>query len=127
MSRTANYYRQVFLSTVLTGIFLCSSTAAAEFRYEPRGKRDPFVPLVGQDKPSVVKLEDVTSIDDIKLEGIAMGAGGKSMAMINGELLKKNSRVGDIKIISITATGVKLSLSGDIHDIKLPQEGGKSE
>lgn len=127
MSRIGNYCRQVFLAAVLLGIFLDSSAIAGELKYEMRGRRDPFVPLVGQDKPSVVKLEDVTSVDDIKLEGIAVGAGGKSMVMINGELLKENSKVGDIKIISITNTGVKLSLSGNIHDIKLPQEGGKGE
>lgn len=93
--------------------------------YESRGRRDPFVPLIGVNRPAIIKLEDVTSIDDIKLEGIAFGAMGKRSAMLNGEVLRENDVVGDIKIEAIRANSVGISLDGKAYELYFKgQEGG---
>ena len=100
--------------------------SAEQFEYNSRGKRDPFVPLVGSEKPTVAKLSDITSVEDMRLEGIAGGAKGEMVAIINGEMIKKDDRIGDIVVRSITKAGVTLTVGGKEYQLKLPEEGGQS-
>jgi len=100
---------------------------ARAFQYESKGKRDPFVSLVGSEKPTAARLEDVTSIEDMKLDGIALGAKGEAAAIINGELIKVGYKAGDIEVKSITRTAVTLSIGGKTYELKLPEEGGQKE
>lgn len=110
----------VFLITA----FFPAAAAGDIFKYESRGKRDPFVPLIGQDKSTRVGLSDVSSIDDVKLEGIAAGPGGSNTAIINGEIVREGYKQGEISIIRIDAKSVKLSLGGKEFKVNLPDEGG---
>ncbi len=120
--------RKICVVTILLfTVFLIKAAfcvSPENFRYESRGKRDPFVPLIGQDKPSIAKLEDITSIEDVNLEGIAIGAKGQRVVMINGEILKENNKVGEIEIKKIDRKAVTLLIGGKAHTIKLPEEGG---
>lgn len=109
---------------LITAASALSLYAAESFRYEPHGKRDPFVPLVGSDKPSVVRLEDVTSADDIKLEGIAVGSQGKKTAILNGEAVKEGDKVGDIELKMIGKNSITILIGGKPHQIYLPGEEG---
>ena len=99
------------------------------FKYESRGKRDPFVPLVGGSRPTVVKLEDITSADDVKVEGIAIGAQGKKVAILNAEVLKEGDKVGEVELIKVEKKSVTISIGGKSYNLYLPgEEGGvKSE
>ena len=54
-----------------------SFASGSAFQYDPHGKRDPFVPLIGAGKAAVTRLEDIVSIEDIRLEGIAIGGKGR--------------------------------------------------
>jgi hypothetical protein len=103
---------------------IVASSYAEGFQYESRGKRDPFVPLVGMDRPTVTRLEDVTSADDVKLEGIATGAGGIQVAMVNGELLKEGSKVGEVEIGKISKKHITILIGQKAYDIYLPGEEG---
>ena len=94
------------------------------FKYESRGRRDPFVPLVGQERPAVLKLEDVTSINDVKLEGIAVGSQGKKMAVLNGEMVKEGDKFGDLEIKDINKKEISLTISGKPYKMNLAEEGG---
>lgn len=106
---------------------LLSFQANAEFsKYEAHGRRDPFVSLVGSEKPTVTKLSDITSVEDIKLEGIVSGAKGNMVAMANGEIIRINDKIGDIYVKSITKAGVTLVVGGKEYQLKLPEEGGQS-
>ncbi|MBP7056736.1 MAG: hypothetical protein KBB52_07775 [Candidatus Omnitrophica bacterium] len=93
--------------------------------YDPKGKRDPFVPLIGQGRTSArINLEDVASIADIKLEGIAVGANGKRVAALNGELLKQGDGIGIVKVIKIEAKSVVLTIGGKEYAITFSGEEG---
>jgi len=114
----------LFAAASSASLFLSSADA---FQYESKGKRDPFVPLVGAEKPAAARLVDITSIEDLRLDGIALGAKGEAAAIINGELIKSGDKVGDITVRSITKTTVTLIIGGKAHELKLPEEGGQKE
>ncbi len=108
-------------------IGFASSAAAENVEYNSHGRRDPFAPLVGSEKPTITKLADITSVEDIRLEGIVSGSKGEMAAMMNGEIIKQNSKIGDIVVRSITKAGVTLTVGGKEYKLKLPEEGGQKE
>ena len=105
--------------TILSQCALCEG-----FKYESSGKRDPFVPLVGGSRPTVVKLEDVTSADDVKVEGIAIGAQGKKVAILNAEVLKEGDKVGEVELIKVEKKFVTILIGGKSYNLYLPGEEG---
>lgn len=123
---------RTFLVAAGVGIIIASSFRDVEsqaHQYEPGGKRDPFVPLIGQGKASArLSLEDVASIADIKLEGLVVNAKGKKVAVLNGELLKEGGGAGIVKIRKIGAKSVILLVGGKEYTVVLPgEEGGVSK
>ena len=101
---------------------VASSAYSADFQYESHGKRDPFVPLVGVDRPAFTRLEDVTSVTDIKLEGIASRSGGSRVAILNGEVVKKGDAFGSILIQDISDRKVIFTFGGKPYEISLYEE-----
>ena len=111
----------VFLALLVSPHFL----KAEQFKYDSHGKRDPLVPLIGQEKPGgSVGFSDIMSIDDVRLEGIAGEITGNKTAIINGELVKEGFKSGEICIRKITKSSVTLTISGKEFTINLPEEGG---
>ncbi len=93
--------------------------------YESKGKRDPFVPLVGQDKGShSTGLEGIVSVNDVLLEGIAIGPSGKNIAILNGQIVKEKDRFGLLQIKKISKKTVELSIDGKVHTLSLQEEKG---
>lgn len=123
---------KISLKTILVvsgvAIIMASSFHDVESQsqqYESRGKRDPFVPLIGQGKTSArIGLEDVASISDIKLEGIAVNAKGKRVAVLNGELLKEGDGAGIVKVRKVGEKNVTLLVGGKEYTVALPGEEG---
>lgn len=95
-----------------------------DVKYESFGRRDPFVPLVGSERPAYSGLENITSADDVKLEGIAISSGGKPKAILNGEIVKENQKIGQLEIKKIARKEVVILFSGTEHILALPEEGG---
>ena len=112
--------RFVLMAVILITVLSVSAAQAA--------KRDPFVPLIGQEKTQVTGLSDVASIEDIRLEGIAAGADGKKAVMMNGEILNENEKIGEVEVKKIETKSVTILISGKAFSLELPEEGGaKSE
>lgn len=106
-------------------LIITVSSAAETFKYDPHGKRDPFVPLIGQEKPSAsVSFSEIASIDDVRLEGIAMGQSGARTAIINGEIVREDFKSGEVEVKKVGKDSVVLSISGKEYTVKLPDEGG---
>jgi hypothetical protein len=100
------------------------SSPADAFQYESKGKRDPFVPLVGMDRPAVARLEDVSSADDLKLVGLAVGSGGRKVAVLNGEAMKEGDRVGEVELKRVNKKSATIAIGGRSYEIFLPGEEG---
>ncbi len=119
--------KRIVLGCLLACLIMVPMAESQVFKYESRGKRDPFVPLIGQDKAAAAGLIDVTSVEDIRMEGIALRADGKRTAIINGELTKEKDKIGEVEVIKIDPKSVTLLISGKEFKVKLPEEGGPKE
>lgn len=120
--------KRIILICLLACLIIVPMAESQIFKYESRGKRDPFVPLIGQDKAAAAGLIDVTSVEDIRIEGIAVGTDGKRTAIMNGELMKEKGKAGEIEVVKIDPKSVTILISGKEFKVKLPEEGGpKSE
>jgi len=101
------------------------SRAEEAYIYDSHGKRDPFVTLVGITtlRQAVETLEDITSIEDIILQGIAVGAGGKKIVILNGEMMKEGETIGHLAIKEISKNSITLTI--DEAEYKLNIYEGK--
>jgi hypothetical protein len=108
---------------MITTLFVLT-TGGDDDKYESRGRRDPFVPLMGMESSAFMRLEDVTSIADIRLEGIASGPRGKLVAMLNGEIVKEGDKFGEMKVKKITETTVTVIMDGKSFEKRLVDDGG---
>jgi len=95
-----------------------------DFTYNAKGKRDPFVPLIGRAIPIIVTLKEVLSPNELTLEGIAIGAGGKQIAILNGQMVRENDRFGALLIKKISQKRVEFSIEGKDYkmNIREPEE-----
>ncbi len=119
--------KKIFQAAILIPalIFTCIPLGTCEgFKYEAKGRRDPFVPLVGKEISSVASLMTISSIADLKLEGIATGPKGKNVAIMNGEMVKERDRFGELEIKKITKKAVTVLITGAEYIVELPEEGG---
>ncbi len=91
--------KRFFVNSVTITMILVSAVLIAqrsfgqEYTYYSKGERDPFIPLITSGARMSLGLQVVETIDDIKFEGIIFDPFGKSMAMLNGEVVKEGDTV----------------------------------
>ncbi|MDP3804074.1 MAG: hypothetical protein Q8Q87_00820 [Candidatus Omnitrophota bacterium] len=116
--------KRIFFIALIFLLVASAEGSCESYKYEPHGRRDPFVPLIGQDKAAAAGLADVTSIEEIKLEGIAINANGKRTAIMNGEIVKEGDKTGDVQILKVGHKSVTLLINDKEFKVSLPEEGG---
>lgn len=96
-------------------VLLISGPVFAEkaFKYEIKAKRDPFIPLVSADGMYISDAYGITSIKDIRLEGIVWDEVKGSVAIINGEIAEEGQEIGIVKILKIEKGAVVFEVEGD--------------
>lgn len=115
----------IILVTAVIAAALLSVLPDPALGYEPKGKRDPFIPLIGQDRNSRIGgLEGIISVQDVVLEGIAIGPSGKNIAILNGQMVKEKDKFGLLQINKISKKTVELSIDGKIYTLNLKDEEG---
>lgn len=81
--------------------------------YERAKKRNPFIPIVTNDG-QLINIQEEGENAQLNLEGIIYDKDGQSMAIINGQILRKNDNIGDAKIVEIRKDSVVYSKDGEI-------------
>ena len=103
---------------VLLGAFLAASAAWAlsdaktdAFRYNAKGRRDPFVPLVRDGQFVTVSQQGPSPLETSRpmLRGILWDPGGHSLALINDIEAKVGHTIGDYQVREIRHDAVVLS------------------
>jgi len=97
------------------------SVDTSSFKYGATGTRDPFMPLVTKDGKIVSGYAATKSIEDIRLEGIVYDSEGGSIAIINGEVLKEDDMIGNIKVIKIESDKVSLLFNQKEYVVNLSE------
>ena len=91
--------------------------------YNSFGRRDPFVPLVGDvGGASAGGAEGVFSIDDVVLQGIVLGRGGKYSVIINGDIVAEGDKLGNLKVEKITDNTVTFLIGEEKFELKLYEQ-----
>lgn len=101
----------MILSVVFLCVLLCQTSglfAASEVVYDSGNRRDPFVPLSGEENALVT-----ASSSGIKLEGIIYDPGERSMAILNGKTYQTGEAVGDATVVKILKDHVVISVGGE--------------
>ena len=104
-------YMVSFLILVVSG-----SLWAEEITYDPGNRRDPFVPVSGEQNASL------GSKSGIKLEGIIYDPGGHSMAILNGKTYQRGESVGSATVVNILKDHVVISVNGDEKTLWIREE-----
>lgn len=94
--------------------FAAGKDATKEVQYDPKGRRDPFVPLIGV-KPGLISgLFGVESVDDIRLEGLVFDPVSGSVAIANGVVLREKEIQDQVEVVQIREDGVMFRIKGEL-------------
>lgn len=77
---------------------------------EGNAKRDPFVPLISEEKVVVKGLVGIETLEDLNVEGIVPDAAG-SMAIVNGEIVRSGEVYDNLKVLKIQSNGILFEIN----------------
>ncbi len=115
-----------FLEGIIILSFISSTgslvlAAEESIVYSDHGRRDPLWKLVSSEGVIISYDQDV-SVDDLSLEGIIYDPRGQSLAIINGEVAKRNDKIGLFRILKVTRQRVYLQKGQERFALELPKE-----
>lgn len=124
MSHVSGLRSQVFLCVaccllLVTGVvsFFLVSFAQDEFLYDPKGKRNPFIPLVTSDG-RLLKLDKEETAGDLAIEGIIYDKNGRSYAIVNGIIAEVGGFVDDYQVLKIEENKIIFVKEGQIKEVE---------
>ena len=108
------------VSSVLFGLLMLNQTPTTDsilpvekWNYETKGRRDPFVPLIGMEFGEGGKASHL-SVENLTLIGIMWGDKGYfglvKDGLGNGYILKKNDNVAGGKVVEINSRGITFEI-----------------
>lgn len=86
--------------------------------YDPKGKRDPLVPLLSADgerihPPGEEGLEIHSQPKNpVVLQGVVFDPLGQSYAVVNGQIVREQEEIGGVKVLRIGPTTVAVLSDG---------------
>ncbi|MDO8603389.1 MAG: hypothetical protein Q7O04_06035 [Candidatus Omnitrophota bacterium] len=119
------FYRRLILLVLLVLAVCDFRPAFAEedaFKYNPKGRRDPFAPLISESGGYASDAYEASAAEDIRLEGIVWDDIKGSIAIINGEIAKEGDVMGSIKILKINKDSVIFDVNGESVKVELNKE-----
>ena len=133
--RTVNRAPQVFLLGalgVVAALCLIGRPAAAanepkpdkaeRFRYNSKGRRDPFTPLVRDGRIVAISTGGYAETSKPVLYGVLWDPGGNSIALVNDGEVRVGDMVGDYRVVEIRKDAVVLANGGEPVVIELAFE-----
>jgi len=115
---TAAAFSRGMIFALVFAMSFCGTGRVLE--YNSRGRRDPFVPLVGVGREGgAIGLAGVYSVDDVVLQGIVTGPDGAYNAIMNDEVVKAGKTVGRLSVEAINHNSVTIKIGELTHKLKL--------
>ena len=98
-------------------LLIFSMAFAEEFRYDSKGKRDPFLsPL------QAASMRSHLGPGDLRLEGIIFDPGKSSYALVNGEIVREGQKFSGYLLKKIDANQVVFQKEDDVLVIPLRED-----
>jgi len=122
INRTKRY---LYIGLLACGLWLAACgyiLAQGEFKYDAKGKRNPFIPLVTPDGRLISSLEKKEGAAGLSLEGIIYDKGGLSYVIVNGVVVKIGDKVGDYQVLRIEENKVTFIKDGEPLAVELKKE-----
>lgn len=116
------------LSFFLAGGLLAFG-APARAEYQPKGKRDPFVPLLTSDgqriHPPGAEDGQGSGLGNLVLQGIVFDPKSDSYAVISGQVVREQEELEGVKVVRIDPDSVTVLVDGQSH--RLTVQGPEQE
>ena len=116
------------LAWILAGALLAGGAAFAE--YQPKGKRDPFVPLLTSEgqriHPPGAEEGQQGGLGNLILQGIVFDPKADSYAVISGQVVREQEELEGVKVVRIEPDSVTVLVDGQSHRLTV-QEPEKKE
>lgn len=112
----------ITISLILSNLINCAWADVKGFIYDSKGRRDPFIPLLGKGAEFLFIEEAVESVAGIYLTGVVYDPIGQSFATINGEVVVENDLVGAFKVKEIREGKVILEKDNEEFVVNLIEE-----
>ena len=114
----SDFTKQVILVLSISGLVF----AEEGFKYNAKGRRDPFIPLISESGGYASDAYEASAVEDIRLEGIVWDDAKGSIAIINGEIAREGDSIGSIKILKINKDSVIFNAGGENVKVELNKE-----
>lgn len=98
----------VLVFGILLLILVPWTFAVSEIVYDSGNRRDPFVPLTGEENTALSATPS-----GVKLEGIIYDPGARSLAILNGKTYQAGEAVGDMTVLKILRDRVVILMGGE--------------
>ena len=112
----------ILIVFIFFGATILSADELKGFKYEDRGKRDPFWSLVSP-SGTIVNYDNELELTDLALQGVMTGVDGQNLAIINGRILKLNDQIGEYVVTEISKEYVILKKGEQELLLKLKKGG----
>ncbi|MFH1380648.1 MAG: hypothetical protein ABIH57_00555 [Candidatus Omnitrophota bacterium] len=117
--------KSIILGIAVSMMFGLCAHAEDVYTYQSNGKRDPLIPLVGVNISAISSLDDIVNIEDVVLQGVATGAGGEKIAILNGEMVKVGQSGGRVTVKSISKDKVTITIDDEDYTLVMQEENKK--
>ena len=111
--------KQAMLVLLISGMAVGMVSAEDVFKYDAKGKRDPFAPLISESGGYASDAYEASAGEDIRLESILWDDVNGSIAIVNGEIAKEGDTMGSIKVLKINKNNVIFDVGGENIKIDL--------
>jgi len=109
---------------IFLGAF-CFALAQEDYIYQPKGKRNPFIPLVDKSGRlmKLEKEEEKGGQSELSIDGIIYDKQGVSYALVNGRVVGTGDYVGELRVLKIQDDKVSFLKDDQIKEVSINKGG----
>jgi len=109
------------IAILILFLFCHPAFSQDEFRYDSKGKRNPFIPLVTSDG-RLLKLDKEETSGELSIEGIIYDKNGRSYAIVNATVVEIGDFVSGYQVLKIEENKIIFIKDGQATEVEFKKE-----